>query len=65
MHIDLTMQVMPDGHGTRFLHQTEFTMMPSFRPLGWLLETFFVKRIMSKEWRQTVENLKRMFEGRP
>jgi len=62
MHIDLTMQVMPNDEGTRFLHQTEFTMMPKFRPLGWLLESLFVKRLMSREMHQTVENLKKIAE---
>ena len=44
----LTLRVEPDGEGARFTHQTEYKMMPGFRPLGWLLETVFAHRMMKK-----------------
>jgi len=63
MHIDLTMQVTPEGDGTSLLHKTEFTMIPKFRPLGWLLETLFVKRTMNRKLHSSVTNLKRLCES--
>lgn len=60
---ELTMQVEPDGEGTRFIHQTDFRMMPVFRPIGWIAETLFGKRLMQREMRQTVANVKRMLEA--
>lgn len=63
LHAVLTMRVEPDGSGTRLLHQTEFKMLPVFRPLGWLVEQVFGKRTMEREMRQTVENAKRILEA--
>ena len=63
MHIDLTMQVAPDGQGTRLLHQTRYTMAPHFRPLGWLLEQLIVKRTMSREMHQSVDTLQNLVEN--
>lgn len=36
--------------------------MPVFRPLGWLIENVAIKKIMTKNLEQTVENCKRMIE---
>ena len=58
----LTMQVEPDGTGSRFIHQTDFEMLPVFRPLGWLAESLVGKRLMQREMTQTVANAKRLLE---
>lgn len=58
----LTMQVEPDGTGSRFIHQTDFKMLPVFRPLGWLIESLFGKRLMEREMAETVANAKRLLE---
>ncbi len=61
----LTMRVEENGDGKSTLHHTtEFKLMPNFRPLGWLLETLFIKRLMKKSLRQSVDNCKRMIEER-
>jgi carbon monoxide dehydrogenase subunit G len=59
----LTMRVEPDGKGARLLHETEFKMLPVFRPLGWLVEQAFGKRKMRRELHQTVANAKRILEA--
>lgn len=59
----LTMEVTPDGDGTRLMHRTDFNLMPRVRPLGWLVEKLFGYRMMSKALRQTVDNAKRSLES--
>jgi uncharacterized protein YndB with AHSA1/START domain len=63
LHAVLTMRVEPDGDEAVLHHETEFEMLPVFRPLGWLVEQLFGKRTMERELRQTVENAKRMLEA--
>lgn len=59
----LTMRVADnmDGTGT-LVHTTEYKLMPKFRPLGWLLETLFIKQLMIKNLNKSVENCKQMIE---
>ena len=59
----LTLRVEPDGEGARFTHQTEYKMMPGFRPLGWLLETVFAHRMMKRAMPQSVKNAKQILEA--
>lgn len=59
----LMVRIEPNGRGSKLLHQTEFQVMPVFRPLGWLLEKLFVHRLMTAEMRETVQNLKRIIES--
>lgn len=59
----LTMRVEDNGDGSSTLqHLTQYRLMPVFRPLGWLLETLFVKKAMDKNLRQSVENCKKLIE---
>ena len=59
---ELTMRVEPEGDGARFHHQTEFKMLPAFRPLGWVMEQLFGNRL-EQEMSQTVENAKNIIES--
>ena len=60
----LTMRVEGNGDGSStLLHTTEYQLMPKFRPLGWLVETLFVKRHMKKKLEASVENCKRIIES--
>ena len=58
----LTMRVEPEGDGARFHHQTEFKMLPAFRPLGWVMEQLF-DNMVEQEMTQTVENAKGIIES--
>lgn len=59
----LTMRVDDNGDGTSTLfHNTEYQLMPKFRPLGWLLETLFIKKLMYKNLHQSVDNCKQLIE---
>ncbi len=59
----LTMRVADNMDDTSTLHHTtEYQLMPSFRPLGWLLETLFIKRLMRKNLNKSVDNCKQMIE---
>jgi uncharacterized protein YndB with AHSA1/START domain len=59
----LTMRVADNMDDTSTLHHTtEYQLMPNFRPLGWLLETLFIKRSMRKNLNKSVNNCKRMIE---
>ncbi len=44
-------------------HTTEYQLMPKFRPLGWLLETLFIKKLMYKNLHQSVEKCKQLIEN--
>ena len=60
----LTMEVEDNGDGSSTLHHTtQYRLMPVFRPLGWLLETLFVKKVMDKNLHQSVENCKKLIEA--
>lgn len=59
----LTMRVEENDDGSSVLfHSTEYQLMPSFRPLGWLLETLFIKRLMRRNLNKSVDNCKQMIE---
>lgn len=58
----LTMRVEPEGEGTRFSHQTEFKMLPAFRPLGWVMEQLF-DNMVEQEMTKTVENARSIIES--
>ena len=63
LEVTLTIAVEPDGRGTMLKHHTEYRMMPVFRPLGWLLEQIFAKRLMDKQLRQSIQNAKQILES--
>ena len=63
LKVTLTITVEPDGAGTMLSHHTEYKMMPVFRPLGWVLEQVFAKRLMDKQLRLSVHNAKRILES--
>ncbi|MDX1642551.1 MAG: SRPBCC family protein [Balneolaceae bacterium] len=59
----LTMQVEDNHDGTSTLfHSTEYQLMPNFRPLGWFMETVFIKSLMRKKLYKSVENCKKIIE---
>lgn len=59
----LKMRVEDNGDGTSTLfHTTEYQLMPKFRPLGWLVETLFIKKLMYKNLHQSVDNCKQLIE---
>ncbi|MDR8394544.1 SRPBCC family protein [Aliifodinibius sp. S!AR15-10] len=59
----LTMRVEKNGDSSSILyHTTEYQLMPKFRPLGWLVETLFAKRLMRKNLNESAENCKRLIE---
>jgi uncharacterized protein YndB with AHSA1/START domain len=63
MRATLTMRVEPDGSAARLEHMTEYEMFPGFRPLGWLIETLFARRVMQQELAKTVQAAKAMLES--
>lgn len=59
----LTMRVEDNGDGNSTLfHKTEYQLMPKFRPMGWLLETLFIKKLMHEKLNESVQNCKLMIE---
>lgn len=59
----LTMRVREEAGGTSTLfHTTEYWLMPTFRPLGWLAETLFIKRLMRRSLNESVDACKRLIE---
>ncbi len=59
----LTMRVADNMDGTSTLvHTTEYQLMPKFRPLGWLLENLFIKKLMKKNLNASVNNCKELIE---
>ncbi len=60
----LTMRVESNGdESSTLFHTTKYQLMPKFRPLGWLLETLFIKKQMQKKLEESVENCKSMIES--
>ena len=59
---ELTMNFEEIDCGTRFIQSMEFKAFPKFRPLGWLLETLFIKRAIHSGLEQTQANLKQLAE---
>jgi uncharacterized protein YndB with AHSA1/START domain len=57
--------VTMDAHegGTRYAQATEFRAMPRFRPLGWLLETLFMRRLMQRHMERIVARIKELAEA--
>lgn len=62
MRVELTWTLTETETGTNAAHVAEFTMMPSFRPLGVVLEALFVTRMMTNEMRAIRGDLKRIAE---
>ncbi len=63
---ELTMEVVPDGDGGAVLtHRTEFRLLPVVRPVGWVLERLFGRRLMERQLRDTVANAKHILEETP
>ena len=58
----LTGDLEPQGDGTKLTYRVEYQLMPALRPVGWLLETLFVRRMLDKDFTQTVANLKKLIE---
>lgn len=59
----LTMRVEENEKGTSTLfHKTEYQLMPKFRPLGWLVEILFVKKLMIKKLNKSVTRCKQRIE---
>lgn len=63
MQPELTMLFEEREAGTRFTQSMEFRVFPRVRPLGWLLETLFIKRAMRSGLQETQANLKRIVES--
>ena len=59
----LTMRVEPMGEHSILHHTTEYQLMPTFRPLGWLLENLIVRREMERNLNESVERCKQMIES--
>ena len=58
----LTGDLEPQGDGTKLIYRVEYEVMPGLRPVGRLLETLFVRRMMDKDFTRTVANLKKLVE---
>jgi carbon monoxide dehydrogenase subunit G len=58
----LTMQVTPSELGTKLRHITEYALMPIFRPIGWLVESLSIHKIMKKNLHESVQNCKKQIE---
>lgn len=63
MHPELTMTFEPRDQGTRFTQTIDVTVLPSVRPLGWVLEQVFIKRAFRSGLETTQANLKRLAEA--
>lgn len=62
MKLELTMTFEDRNGKTRFTQELEFRALPAIRPLGWLLERVFIKRVMQSGLRATQENLEMLAE---
>jgi carbon monoxide dehydrogenase subunit G len=58
----LTGDLEPQGEGTKLTYNVDYQLLPGLRPVGWLLERLFVRRMMDKDFTQTVANLKSLVE---
>lgn len=63
MEPELTMSFEDLDGSTRFTQSMLFQALPNLRPLGWLLETVFIKRALRSGLRDTQDNLKRLVES--
>lgn len=63
MELELTMRFDQRDEGTQFTQAMEFEALPRIRPVGWLLETVFIKRALRSGLRETQDNLKRLAEA--
>ncbi|GMQ97710.1 MAG: hypothetical protein BMS9Abin17_0210 [Acidimicrobiia bacterium] len=64
MHLELTWTLTEiDAENTRATQVVDVTMMPSFRPLGVLIEKLFVIRKMTGELATLREDIKRIAEA--
>ncbi|MBA2633954.1 MAG: SRPBCC family protein [Chloroflexi bacterium] len=50
-------------HSTRLTQTGDFLMMPSVRPLGWLIETVVGKRMLERETQRMLQDIKRIAEA--
>jgi carbon monoxide dehydrogenase subunit G len=62
MDMVLTLTVTPEKNGTRFVHHTEYRLLPTFRPLGWLMERMFFHRRNVHDMRICIQAVKRIVE---
>ena len=58
----LTGDLEPHGEGTNLTYEVDYRLLPGVRPVGWLLEALFVRRMMDKDFTRTVANLKNLIE---
>lgn len=59
----LTMAVEEEDGGTSLDFRAEYELIPSFRPLGWLLEKLFAARLTERNFAATVDNIAEMSEA--
>lgn len=53
--VELTIETQPDGEGGTLLnHTVEITVIPRFRPLGWVLERLVLIRIFRSDMEQSL-----------
>jgi uncharacterized protein YndB with AHSA1/START domain len=62
MRMTLTKYTDAEEGGTRYRQVMGYTMLPNFRPLGWLLEKLVMGRKMQKEFAGITEGIKRIIE---
>lgn len=63
MDIVLTMTLEDQAGWTRFTQTVEIEAFPGFRPVGWMLETLFIKRVMRSGLVESQAKLKQMAEA--
>ena len=63
MKMTFAFEIEPTERGTLVRQKGDFCMMPSFRPLGLLLEALFLRRQMESSLRSTHANAKRILEA--
>jgi len=62
MNATLTIELRPADSGTHYTQRMEFTFLPRFRPLGWLLERLVIRRKMESDFKNIVASVKRIVE---
>ena len=59
----LTITLDEEAGGTRYAQSTDFTFLPKARPVGWLMENLFMRRLMQGHMERIVANVKRIAEA--
>ena len=63
MKMNFALEIEPTERGTLIRQKGDLCMMPSFRPLGLLLEALFVRRQIESALRSSYANAKRILEA--